>query len=163
MIAGCADSHKLTRIGTTSVPLSPGASAYVALPTDGRYGEISYASSGAQTAREVGAAFAPYVSKIAIATAGEDVATATGSAAADGYDYLLYPQILHWEDRATEWSGKSDRVTVKLSVMQTDTGDVLDSGVIEGTSGLATFGGDHPQDLLAQPLREYAATLFGRR
>lgn len=98
LIAGCADSHKLTRIGPASAPLSPGASAYVALPTDGRYGEIFYASSGGQTAREVAAAFAPYLSKIVIATASEDVATAAGSAAADGYDYLLYPQILHWED-----------------------------------------------------------------
>jgi hypothetical protein len=73
---------------------------------------------------------------------------------------LLYPQILQWEDRATEWSGKPDIAAVKLSVLSTDTGALLDSVIIEGKSGLATFGGDHPQDLLPKPMAEYAASLF---
>lgn len=50
MIAGCADTHKLTRTSVTTTPLSPEASAYVALPVDGRYGETLYTASGVQTA-----------------------------------------------------------------------------------------------------------------
>jgi len=161
LLTSCTDSHKLTRMGAPAASLPQGASAYVALPADGRYGKAIYTSSGAQTAREVAAAFAPYLSTISIATVSEDTATAIASARAGGYDYLIYPQILHWEDRATEWSLKPDRVSVKLTVMEAASGRVVDSGVIEGRSGLATIGGDHPQDLLATPLQDYASSVTG--
>jgi hypothetical protein len=160
IVAGCADTHKLTRMSVASAPLSREASAYIALPADGRYGEILYPGSGAQTAQEIAAAFAPYLFRISVATVSEDVAGALGSAEAGGYDYVVYPEILHWEDRATEWSGKPDLVSIRISMMQTSSRDVLDSGIIEGASGVATFGGDHPQDLLPEPLHKYTAALF---
>jgi hypothetical protein len=163
MVAGCADTHKLTRMNVARAPLSREASAYIALPADGRYGAILYTGSGPQTAQLIGAAFAPYLFRISVSTASEDVTTAIRSANAGGYDYVVYPEILHWEDRATEWSGKPDLVSIKISVVQTDSGDVLDSGIVEGASGLATFGGDHPQDLLPEPLRKYSAALFDDR
>jgi Domain of unknown function (DUF4823) len=162
-IAGCADTHELTRINVTTAPLSRDASAYIALPQDGRYGQILYRGSGAQTAQEVAAAFAPYFSTVSVATGIEDIATAVKYAQAGRYDYVFYPEILHWEDRATEWSGKPDLVSVKISIIQTRTGEIVDSGIIQGTSGLATFGGDHPQDLLPEALQQYAAALFGDR
>ncbi|WP_428785404.1 DUF4823 domain-containing protein [Vibrio splendidus] len=36
----------------------------------------------------------------------------------------------------------------------------MKSGIIEGKSGLATFGGDHPQDLLSEPVSEFMASLL---
>lgn len=27
-----------------------------------------------------------------------------------GFAYLVLPTLLHWEDRATEWSGKRDQI-----------------------------------------------------
>ena len=163
MVAGCADTHKLTRMNGATTPLSQEASAYIALPADGRYGAILYPGSGPQTAQLIAAAFAPYLSRISVATASEDVATAIRSAKGGGYDYVVYPEILHWEDRATEWSGKPDLASIKISIVQTDSGDVIDSGIIEGASGLATFGGDHPQDLLPEPLRKYSGALIDDR
>ena len=160
IVVGCADSHKLTRMNVATTPLSRGASAYIALPADGRYGTIVYTGSGPQTAQLIAAAFAPYLSRISVATASEDVATTIRSAKAGGYDYIVYPEILHWEDRATEWSGKPDLVSIKISIVQADSGEVIDSGIVEGESGRATFGGDHPQDLLPEPLRKYSGALF---
>ena len=158
-LAGCADTHELTRMKVTTAPLSREASAYIALPADGRYGQILYTGSGAQTAQEVAGAFAPYLRKTSVAIASEDIDTALGSAEAGGYDYVLYPEILHWEDRATEWSGKSDLVSIKISIIKVDTIDILDSVIVKATSGLATLG-DRPQDLLPEPLHDYSATLF---
>lgn len=76
------------------------------------------------------------------------------------FKYLVYPTILHWEDRATEWSALPDRVEVKIDLIETATGKLLDSVVIRGKSGLATLGGDHPQDLLPKPVDEFVSTLF---
>lgn len=159
---GCADTHKVTRSGEAQGKpfLERQASAYVALPSDGRYGDTVYSGSGAMTAQIVVSAFSPYLSKVMTGAGIEDLDQAMVTAKDGNYRYLFYPQILQWEDRATEWSGKPDLVTVKLSIYATDTGALLDSANIDGKSGLATFGGDHPQDLLPKPVSQYAASLF---
>lgn len=75
-------------------------------------------------------------------------------------DILIFPTILHWEDRATEWSMIPDKVEVKVDVINVRTGDVISSGIIKGSSGLVTLGGDHPQDLLPGPVAEFVSELF---
>ena len=75
--------------------------------------------------------------------------------------YLIDPTILHWEDRNTEWSGRPDRISVKLAVFDVTTRQTLDSVVIDGTSKWATLGGDHPQDLLPGPIGSFVAQLYG--
>jgi Domain of unknown function (DUF4823) len=67
---------------------------------------------------------------------------------------------LQWEDRATEWSAKPDVASVKISIVAAKSGQLIDSAVINGKSGLATFGGDHPQDLLPKPMADYASSMF---
>lgn len=162
LLLGCADTHRITRVdgSKSAMSLQRQASAYVAVSTDGRYGSTVYPGSGATVAQIVAAAFGPHLQKVATGTKTEEAGQALVSAKAGGFTYLLYPQILHWEDRATEWSAKPDLATVKLSTYSAETGQLLDSAVIDGKSGLATFGGDHPQDLLPKPMGEYAATLF---
>jgi Domain of unknown function (DUF4823) len=160
LLVGCADSHEVIRTGTRTAALAPEASAYVALPADGRYGQTVYQGSGMQTAQTVADAFAPWLRKVLVAGTPETVEDARRSAEHGGYDYLLYSQILHWEDRATEWSAKPDVVSVELSVIQVSSGTIVDHSVINGRSGLATLGGDHPQDLLPPALKEYTALLF---
>ena len=77
-----------------------------------------------------------------------------------GYTYLVQPEILHWEERATEWSGKSDRIKIRISIAEAETGNVIDSEIITGKSKWVTFGGDHPQDLLPTPINKYVVSLF---
>ena len=162
LLYGCADTHKVTRSTgpQSSVFLQRQTSAYIAVPPDGRYGATVYSGSGTMTAQVVATAFAPYLSKVTTGTKVKDLDQALATAKGGGFTYLFYPQILLWEDRATGWSGKPDMATVKLSVVSSGTGTVLDSAMIEGKSGLGTLGGDHPQDLLPKPIGEYAASLF---
>jgi hypothetical protein len=70
------------------------------------------------------------------------------------------PEILQWEDRATEWSGIPDKIEIKLSVYESGTEEELASIIMSGKSKWFTFGGDHPQDLLAKPLNKYIKTLY---
>ena len=62
---------------------------------------------------------------------------------------LIEPKILHWEDRATEWSGKADRVKVSLPLYRS--GSLIGSALVTANSSFFTFGGDHPEDLLDAP------------
>jgi hypothetical protein len=161
ILGGCAE----TRVSPTGfyawpVSLQTQGSAYVALTPDGKYQGDVYAGSGYMTARIVASAFAPFLSKVTSGVEVEDFEQAIATAKRRGFTYLLYPMIRHWEDRATEWSMKPDRVAIELSVVLVGPERVLDSVVIEGKSTLATFGGDHPQDLLPEPVGEYAASLF---
>ncbi|HEU0069302.1 MAG TPA: DUF4823 domain-containing protein [Nitrospiraceae bacterium] len=162
LLFGCADTHELMRASGSTVSLSSQASAYVAVPKDGAYGPTTYSGSGALTAQAVAIAFVPYLNKITVAVKAEDLESAQQSARTGSFTYLLYPQILHWEDRATEWSGKPDVVSVKVSLIRVESNEVLDSAVVGGKSGWATFGGDRPEHLLPKPLADYAATLFRR-
>lgn len=76
-----------------------------------------------------------------------------------GADYYVVPEILHWEDRATEWSGIPDKVEIKISVFdkrQTE----LASTLISGKSKWVSPGGDHLQDLLAEPLNRCIESLY---
>jgi len=143
--------------------LARGGAAYVGVPKDGSYGTIAYPGSGALTAQAVAAAFAPYLAKTTVGVKTEGFDAALKSARAGRNTYLLYPEILLWEDRATEWSGRPDQASVKVSVVRAATGDVLDSAVVGGKSGLATLGGDRPEHLLPKPLADYAASLFQPR
>ncbi len=83
----------------------------------------------------------------------QSFAEARDTALSDNWEYLVYPTILHWEDRATEWSAIPDKVEVKIEVVEAATDRSIASAVIKGNSGLAAFGGDHPQDLLPEPIR----------
>jgi len=163
LLSGCADTHQLARATGKGLTSAQQTSAYVGLPQDGRLGHITYPGSGALTAQAVAVAFSPYFGKVTVGMKTEDFAAAQQTAKAGEYTHLLYLDILHWEDRATEWSGRPDQAAVKVSIIDTNTGDTLDSAVVSGKSGLATFGGDRPEHLLPKPLADYAATLFRPR
>ena len=47
-----------------------------------------------------------------------------------------------------------------MAIINAKTRKTIDSAIIKGKSGLATFGGDHPQDLLPKPVGEYIDALY---
>jgi len=60
------------------------------------------------------------------------------------YAYYVASEILHWEDRATEWSGLPDKIEIKVIIYDTKSGREISSAVLSGRSKWTTFGGDHP-------------------
>ena len=66
-------------------------------------------------------------------------------------------------DRATEWSARADKVEVQFEAVDVSSGRRIAKTIIKGRSGLATFGGDHPQDLLPEPIDEFVDQLFSER
>ena len=160
LLASCADSHQLMRLDGNLQKLDPRGVVYVSVPADGRYGQTTYYGSGQNTSQIVVMAFSKYSTRVESGHAQQDFNDSLESARKAGAMYLVIPTILEWEDRATEWSGIPDKASIKLSIIDVKTGAALDSAIIKGKSGLATFGGDHPQDLLPKPTDEYVASLY---
>jgi hypothetical protein len=159
-VGACADSHQVQRSLQAPDKLSRAATAYVSVPQDGRYGHKVYSGSGLTTAQIVAGAFTRQLTRVEQAAHPETHESALEAAKKMGATYLISPSIAHWEDRATEWSLLSDKVEVQISVYDPATGRLLERGVVSGRSGWATLGGDHPQDLLPQPIKQFVDGLF---
>lgn len=156
-LAACASKQTVDPTISGDAPLSTEDRVLVAVPEDGRYQQIVYHGSGAATARAVEAAFAQRLRSATLGERYESRAAALKAAEASGSDYLIEPKIVHWEDRATEWSGRPDRIRVSIAVIDVTSRMVVHSATIRGRSSWWTLGGDRPGDLLAQPVAEFAS------
>jgi hypothetical protein len=159
-LVGCADSHNWTPQQNGSARIAPSDRILISTPLDGEYGNHVYKGSGRNTAKILYNATSTKSRMVRIGGVSENFEDAVFQAQRSDQDILIFPTILHWEDRATEWSMIPDKVEVKVDVVDVRTGGIISSGVIKGSSGLATLGGDHPQDLLPEPVAEFVFSLF---
>ena len=158
-MSGCAASYDQSSVVEATAKLDPSAKVLVSIPENGIYGNDTYHNSGRQTANAIRVAF----SKVGVSTEITDRCHGSDCLKLEDYDsygYYVQPEILHWEDRATEWSGKSDRLEVQLIVYEVGTGDELVNITYSGKSQWLTLGGDHPQDLLAKPTEDVVSRLY---
>lgn len=158
-LLGCVTQQHLRNLQSETANVPRDASVYVSIPDDGRYGEINYTGSGQMTAQAVMGAFQAELDEAEVGRRHEDREEALSAARDVGAGYLIEPKILHWEDRATEWSGRPDKIRVLISIIDANTGEVVNKGEIIGESSWVTFGGDHPQDLLQKPIDDFAAAV----
>jgi len=159
LVVGCAATYTENRSDDEGVQLMVTKGVYIIMPADGRYGEKAYENSGQMTAAVVDVEFSKFTSEVKVSDAC-DLDDCLSTLNESEYGYLVDTEILNWEDRATEWSGKPDRISVKMSVYDLSTGDRLSHVILEGKSKWATMGGDHPQDLLPEPVGQYVASLY---
>lgn len=158
---GCADSARIVQDeGYVPLTISKTSTAYVSIPKDGSYGTSIYSGSGQSVASIIRSALLTHLVEVNEGNEYEAYKQALYSSQNSGADYLFFPSILHWEDRATEWSGIPDKAEIKIVVIEVKTGNKVSSATINGSSGLATFGGDHPQDLLPEPVEKYVDSIF---
>ncbi len=159
LCVGCANTYTITSISRTGA-LRAAASALVALPEDGHFEKIPYPGSGRKAALAVGAAFARHLQRVDSTPETAAFAGQLDRARAGKFDYLIVPTVVHWEDRATEWSGRPDRIEIEIRTVDAPSGETLALGSVKGKSKWATLGGDSPEDLLATPIEAYVAWLF---
>jgi hypothetical protein len=143
-LAGCYTSRReITYSVKAHVPV--GTPINVVKAEDGIYQDEHYGLSGDVVSRKLVAAL---------------VQDYPGSSIGSSGTYSIKPQILHWEDRATEWSGKADRVKISLPLYRDS--KLIGSALVSASSSWWTMGGDHPEDLLDSPFEAYAASLAGK-
>lgn len=158
MLAGCSAKYNQIDVKQTTELLDGKGSVLVAMPKDGFYDTTVYRSSGQETASAVQAAFTRHSDNVSLSQQCSDIQCLKNNS--NEYKYLVVPQILHWEDRATEWSMKPDKIEIKLSIYKSTDLTLISSAVINGSSKIATWGGDHPQDLLSAPINSYISSLY---
>jgi Domain of unknown function (DUF4823) len=161
-MTGCyTAAYKTDSFNAPPSPLDSALKAYVAIPEDGRYGDELYPGSGNDTASAIIAAISVH-GRAVMAKAYQSHDASLASAKETGSAYLFEPAILHWEDRATEWSGLPDRITIRIDVYDcaTDKGLLADA-ILEAHSSWWTLGGDHPQDLLPKTVGPLVDQLYG--
>jgi Domain of unknown function (DUF4823) len=159
VLAGCTSTYTQSDLSSPTVKLERGKVVAIATPANGSYGGKEYAGSGQSTATAVRAAFAKFARETSVVSECQTLSCLTEKVGAT-VDYLVIPEILRWEDRATEWSGIKDKLEVKLAIYDARSGKELAASSLGGKSKWATFGGDHPQDLLPEPINGYVASLF---
>lgn len=158
LLSGCASTYKQTDLAMQTSRLENGKSVLIATPKNGAYGKYNYTKSGQMTALAVNAAFSKHTDKVEVASECSDL-LCLQKKSQTSYYYVI-PEILHWEDRATEWSGIPDKIEIKLTIFNARNNRKLASTIISGKSKWATFGGDHPQDLLPEPISKFVDSLY---
>lgn len=89
-----------------------------------------------------------------------------------GYEYLLYPKVIYTQDAVSTWEEAQveshnrkplglDQARLQLILAQTN-GYVVDVVNIQGNSGLLTFYGDQPIELIEEPITKYALALAAK-
>ena len=159
LCAGCVHTYTAKSISRSGV-LRTNATALVSLPEDGRFENIVYPGSGRKTALAVSKAFAKQLRTVDVTPQAGALSQHLEQARAGRFDYLIVPTVVHWEDRATEWSGRPDRIEIEIRAVDVPSEKTLSLGSVAGKSKWATFGGDVPEDLLDLPLGMYIDWLF---
>jgi hypothetical protein len=140
--------------------IARGARIYVATPRDGSYNGRQYQGSGATVASAFDAALSRYADSVIVGPGSDSTAEVIATAKEKNCAYAVIPKITRWEDRATEWSGIRDKMELFVKVLSVESGTAVASAEIKGKSAWATFGGDHPEDLVKAPVQEFVAGLF---
>ncbi|MFC1762231.1 DUF4823 domain-containing protein [Planctomycetota bacterium] len=156
---GCTSTYKYNNLRVIDSRLDSNRGVLVSVPENGWYETTQYRNSGRMTANAVRAAFLQHAKQVDVTDTchGDECLE---SIDAEKHGYYVKPEILHWEERATEWSGKSDRIEIQLVIYDAISKEELANTTYRGKSKWATFGGDHPQDLLAEPTRKYITSLY---
>lgn len=161
VLCGCADTTSMAPLQDPQGRVVTAADAiYVLVSPNGTHGPTDYPKSGQMTSRQLQSALLRHVRTVVIGGPSDNFNKGLADAIDGGFTVLIVPTILHWEDRATEWSVRSDKLEVQLEVIDVSSGKRIAKTSIKGRSGLATFGGDHPQDLLPEPINDFVDQLF---
>jgi hypothetical protein len=160
VLVACAGTSQTDAVRKPAERLSTQAPAYIMVAEDGTYGGRRYSGSGRMLSQATLAQVARHITRVQMGEGLEKLEQALQRAQAGGYRYVFEPTILAWEDRATEWSMISDKITIKMVVWDAASGKDLASSIVSASSSLATFGGDHPQDLLPGALSRMIPEFF---
>ena len=159
LVSGCASTYKQSDLQSLSTNLDRSRGVLISVPEDGWYDNTQYHNSGKMTVNSIRAAFVKNTSRVDIINSchGDECLETIDLVK---YGYYIKPDILHWEERSTEWSGKPDIIEIQIVVFDSASKEEIANSTYTGKSKWATFGGDHPQDLLSEPTLNYINSLY---
>jgi Domain of unknown function (DUF4823) len=162
-LGGCqstAPSYYISPGGERRV-LDARASVYVALASDGediRF--LNYEGSGRWTTHSIASALPN--AEVTTGVREESLAQAVASARRLGSQYVVYPRILLWEDRAGETTGLPDRVAIQILLVEAAGGESVDRRIVEATGRTYGWRAGHPQDLIEGAVRTWTTAVVSQ-
>jgi hypothetical protein len=158
--AGCKNTYKETSTFKSPPVILPEDRVFVAMPFDALFkGKVMF-KSGKNTAVSIADAFGRYGKAVFVSKQPQGLTESMESAKSVRAQYLVYPTLLKWEDRSTEWSGRRDRLLLRLDLIDMSSGQTVYSRTITGRGKWMTEGGDTPTDLLDEPVELFANDLY---
>ena len=147
LLNACAyTQHSLSPNNAQKDKPSPSDVFCVMLASDGAYGSEIYSGSGRTVSnRIIYAVRRKYPLTQLIETTDEDQAIQQCSS--KSANYLISPQILHWEDRATQWSGMRDHIKIEIRLIKVNPKTFVRSAFFEARNNWFTFVNADPSEL----------------
>jgi hypothetical protein len=164
-IIGCGGAQVISQPSVDRMAgVLPQDQICVTVPADGQFEGTTYFGSGKIVADRVAKALRrkySNVNLVSVPSEGDDI----GVCRAEGAHYAVVPEIHHWEDHATGWTGNPDHIIVFLAVydLKSDVPPVhtryeAKSNIV--SSGLTEFGNRQPQYLLDKNFTKTVLSLF---
>ena len=112
---------------------------------------------GIKTTKALVSRLHPFAAKVDISAANNF--KAINQADLSNYDYIISPEIYHWEDRATNMSYLPDKMILGLTIYD-NTGNVINYLEIKGESTKVTMASNDPIELVNEALDLFIRSLF---
>lgn len=161
VLVGCASEYQIQPLSGSqhTMVLNKQGGVYITVPADGKYQDINYPGSGQLIAQALAAEFSKYARTVQTAPS-QSQDGGLSEARRAGSQYLVVPVITHWEQRATEWSGRPSRMSFRITVFDVASGKQLLSEGIEGRTSKVRFTSTSPDELLQKPIAEVVDSLY---
>ncbi len=147
LLNACAYTQNSLSPNAKQDRLTPADSFCVMLANDGAYGsKVTIGSGKTVSSHVLSVVRQKQPLTQLIETTDEDQAIQQCSA--KGVNYLVSPQILHWEDHATQWSGMRDRIKIEIRLIKVTPKTFIKSAQFEARNSWFTFVNAAPSELL---------------
>lgn len=162
LLTGCATANIEHLFSSDNVHgvLQGNETVFIALPQDGVFEGHTYVSSGRYVQEYFYDNVLRYADNVINATQPLSLAEAQEEAKTQKADVLIYPRIVHWEDRNTPWSGLRDKVRINVQVYSLAGNKVLDKTSLYATNRWLTFVNAAPQNRLKTIIDPYVQSLY---
>ena len=147
---------------TTVAAVTPNDSVAIMLATDGTYGGKIYQGSGRLVASRIKQSL---IGKVKNAPIVESAAleNALVYCKKENIPFLIKPSVLHWEDRATNWSALPDIIKIELTLLNSENHAVINTILFNASSSWWTFVNNPPEDMLDETFDEAVRRVLFRR
>ena len=158
LFISCTSTYKYDINNPSKEILEKNKEIAVSVSEDGSYGSDIYNGSGRTLSNTIRQQLKKYSSNVVILKNNETLKDFTDEEIKN-YDYIVIPEILHWEDRATAWSGLPDKIEVSIEIYDSKR-NLLKSAILSGKSASMTLGSTDPSELLEEPLSTFFKSVF---
>lgn len=157
VISGCSASYHQDFLQDPQ-SMHDRARVLIVTPENGSYGTEYYPTSGNDVVQVLTKELRNYTTNISVIPRTVRIEQIYEEDL-QNVDYIIIPEILHWEDRATGWSFRPDRIEVRFDIYDNQR-QLVNSVSIKGKSANIVWVQKAPNSLLPKPIRRLLRELF---